>query len=619
MKNSVRQPSLAVLAMSESWQMITALLGGTKTMRDSGETYLPKWPNEESESYTARLKVATLYPAFSRTSDVLAAKPFSKPVTLSEDTPTKIDDWSNDVDLQGRNLHSFSNEVMRDCMSYGLSGVMVDYPKVEGVQTLADEKRIGARPYFTRYAPGAILGWKTQTSNGVEKLIQIRLLESVTEEDGEFGEKIIEQVRVLVPGSWATYRKMENKDDWIIHEEGTTTLSEIPFVFFYGIRKGYGISSPPLLDLAYLNVEHWQSSSDQQTILHVARVPILTIIGAENDSQITVGASSAVKLPLTADMKFVEHSGAAIEAGRASIADLEERMRQTGAELLVLKPGKVTATQISSDNEGNKCVLQAITENFEDALDQCLQFMAEWVGEAEGGSVTLFKDFGVSSLAEASAELLLKANQSGNLSDETFFSEMQRRGIISSDVEWLDEQERIGEQGPALGGITDPLPTVKPDFTPPTVDLAPVLSAIEAIQIPEPDKPEPFDDAPLVESLNAIKQQLTDFMSHKPEPAKEPTPVDLSPLEARIEELSKRIDEPQEAEIDLSPIQAQISALAEQVSKLAAIVAARPDPVVQQPPPVIIMDSQGNVKKQINIIRNEAGAIVGAETSQTVQ
>jgi len=33
-------------------------------------------------------------------------------------------------------------------------------------------------------------------------------------------------------------------------------------------------AKPPLLDLAWLNVEHWQSASDQSNILHVARVPI---------------------------------------------------------------------------------------------------------------------------------------------------------------------------------------------------------------------------------------------------------------------------------------------------------------------------------------------------------
>jgi hypothetical protein len=54
----------------------------------------------------------------------------------------------------------------------------------------------------------------------------------------------------------------------------------IPFVPLYGWRRLHvGIS--PLRDLAYLNVKHWQSQSDQDTILHVARVPILALIGGD--------------------------------------------------------------------------------------------------------------------------------------------------------------------------------------------------------------------------------------------------------------------------------------------------------------------------------------------------
>jgi hypothetical protein len=432
--------------------MIAALLGGTATMRSAGEAYLPKWPNEDAESYKSRLKVATLYPAFSHTVGVLAGKPFSKQITLSDEVPEQIAKWCEDIDLQGRSLHAFAADLMRDCIGHGLSGVLIDFPTVEGVTTLADEKKIGARPYFTRYAPGTVLGWRTRRINGVDRLDQLRLLETATEPDGDFGERDIEQVRVLTPGTWSTYRKTD-KDEWTIHESGVTTLTEIPFVFFYGIRKGFGIGAPPLLELAHQNVEHWQSSSDQQTILHVARVPILTIVGADNDTAITVGASSAVKLPMGADMKFVEHSGAAIEAGRLSIQDLEERMRQTGAELLVIKPGSITATQTRSDNEGNKCTLQRITEVFEDALDQCMVYLGMWVGEPTTGKVSLFKDFGAGSLSDASAQLLLQANQSGKLSDETLLSEWKRRSIISPDIEFEDEKGRIALQGPAFGMV----------------------------------------------------------------------------------------------------------------------------------------------------------------------
>ena len=479
-------------------------------------------------------------------------------------------EWLDDVDLSGRNLHAFAADVMLDCISYGLSGVLVDYPQASQVRTRADEMVTGVRPYFAHYKPQSILGWKSTKRNGMEVLTQVRLLESVEEEDGPFGTKQVEQVRVLEPGLWFVYRKIG--DSWNIHDEGTTTLSEIPFVFFYGIRKSFGIGMAPLLELAFQNIEHWQSLSDQQTILHVARVPILTVIGANDDSQITVGASSAVKLPVGADMRFVEHSGQAIEAGRKSLLDLEERMRQTGAELLVLKPGDITATQVTSENEANRCTLQKIVEVFEDCLDQCLQYMADWVGEKEGGGVSLFTDFGAATLGEASAELLLKANQSGKLSDETMFDEWKRRGIISPENEWNDEQERIQEQGMALG--------MAEDETQPNEPSEPVT----------PDTNEPD------QGMEAVQTALSD-------------------LGKQVETLTAQVAEPQVAEIDMSAIESQLASLAAAIAQLAS----KPDPQPQAQP-VIIMDSNGQVKKQITITRDENGIITGADLMpQTVQ
>ena len=65
------------------------------------------------------------------------------------------------------------------------------------------------------------------------------------------------------------------------------------------------------MELGHLNVEHWQSSSDQQTILHVARVPLLFVIGVE--TPLTIGADSLITASNPgAELKFVEHSGAAI-------------------------------------------------------------------------------------------------------------------------------------------------------------------------------------------------------------------------------------------------------------------------------------------------------------------
>ena len=36
---------------------------------------------------------------------------------------------------------------------------------------------------------------------------------------------------------------------------------------------------------------------------------------------------------------------------------------------------------------------------------------------------------------------------------QTLFTEMQRRGVISDEYDWQEELERIASQGPALGGL----------------------------------------------------------------------------------------------------------------------------------------------------------------------
>lgn len=454
MTADVRKRCSAVEEAAQEWPMLDALLGGTRAMRQAGKHLLPQWPNEEQKSYDQRLATATLFPAYQRTVDVLSAKPFSKPVTLGESVPTRLQEWAEDIDLQGRSLHAFSADIVELALSHGLCGILVEYPQAQGIRTQADEASAGVRPYWVQIHPNQLLGWKAGRVGGAWQFTQLRLLERVIVEDGEFSERTIEQVRVLTPGGYQLWRENAEISNWYLFEEGVTTLPVIPFVPVYGQRDGFMRWRPPLLDLAYQNVKHWQSQSDQDTILHVARVPILFAKGLPDEVQITVGASSAIKSSSPdADLKFVEHSGQAIGAGKDSLLALEDQMRQTGAELLVIKPGGMSDTQTLADNESGRCALQRLVEDAEDAIEQAMWLTAQWVGEATGGDVEIFDDFGAATLAEASADLLLKANTAGKISDETLFEEYKRRSLISSERTWADEQERISGQGPALGAI----------------------------------------------------------------------------------------------------------------------------------------------------------------------
>ncbi len=459
MAQKVQDQSPEVQALAANWPIVEALLGGTSAMRAAATAYLPKWPNEEQDSYNTRLGTATLFPALARTISVMTGKPFAKQLTLGDDVPAKIKGWCEDADQQGNNLHSFSADVMAEVLGYGMCGVLVDYPPVptEQVRTQAAETALGVRPYLVFIRHAQILGWKMERKAGVTRLTQLRISECKEVPDGAFGTKSEPRARVLEPGKWYVYMPgAKAEDDWVIETEGVTTLAEIPFVPFYGKKKGFMCGVSPLLDLAYLNVKHWQSQSDQDTILHVARVPILAAIGGGDDFTLTVGSSTAVKLPIDGDLKFVEHTGAAIDAGSKSLELLEDQMITTGAELLVIKPGEQkSATQSNNEAEANKSDLQRIVESFEDSLDQVLQFMAAWVKQPQGGHASLFKDFSANSLTDASAQLILAMQQGGLITKQTAIREQQRRGMLAADIDPETELDAVAEEGPKLGEITD--------------------------------------------------------------------------------------------------------------------------------------------------------------------
>jgi hypothetical protein len=468
MTTQVNTPSDAVTKMRKRWSLAKDLMGGTEAMREAGKRHLPQWPKEEDDAYASRLGASTLLPTFQRTVRVMSAKPFSKQLTVTDPHPI-VEKHVKDIDRQGNTLHAFASEAFPRILANGLHGVLVEYTKVlpdpvEGeeaqpVPTLADAA--GARPYFIAIDAWSVLGWRDESLDGIDSLSQLRLCEDAMVPDGEFGEALVERVRVLEPGGWRLFEKRSDAGDFIEVKRGISTFpgATIPFVPFYGVKEGFMLGKSPLLELGYLNVKHWQSQSDQDNILHVARVPILAAFGVGDEDTIVVGAS-VIKLDnAEADVKYVEHTGKAIEAGQASLDALEGQMLQIGAELLIKKPGgQRTATESNSEADANKSDLQRLVEQFEASLDRCLLFMAQWVdaGATSGGSAQLFKDFGAATLTDASAQIIISLATLGLIARETALKEMKRRGLLAADIDEAEELLKAKEEGPLLPAAPEP-------------------------------------------------------------------------------------------------------------------------------------------------------------------
>ncbi|KAF4559204.1 DUF4055 domain-containing protein [Pseudomonas sp. CES] len=449
----------AVDAMRAYWAVISPLMGGTMAMRAAGKALLPQYPAEDDEAYKERLRLSTLLPAYSETVGNMTSRVFAEPLQVGDDVPEAIVEMTKDIDHAGNDLNSWAVGFFTEGLSHGLCHAVVDHPSTNGIRNRAEEQAAGVRPYVVMVNPEQVLGWRSK--NGV--LTMVRYLEVVEEADGAFGTKCIEQIRVLVPGAWLIYRKSDKTGEWSIHDQGETSLSVIPWVTFYTGRTGFMTAKPPLIELAHLNVKHWQSQSDQDNILHVIRVPILVRIGIQTqyDSQgkvippeFKVGTGQLTDLPKDGDLKYVEHTGQAVESGRTALQDLINEMRMAGAKLLTPdKTATKTATQAEEEAAQELSPLARMAHHFADCLAQLLQFMADYRSLGEGGTVEMRGNFDVDYMPEVSLPTLVSMANAGMISKETLFTEMQRRGVISDEYDWGEERAKIEAQGPALGTL----------------------------------------------------------------------------------------------------------------------------------------------------------------------
>lgn len=433
--------------MHEVSKLPRALMAGTEAMRKAGKTYLPQEAAESLEAYNARKARSFLFNAFGKTVEDMTGKVFNKPIVLEDDVPVVVKEYAENIDQTGRHVNVFARDVLLDAFQPGIGYILADMPPaLPAGSTLADEAAAGLRPYLVYIPVERVLGWKSTSVGAAEKLTQFRFTESESEPNGDFAEKEVEQIRVLEPGNWRTFRK--GKDGkWAPHASGVSTITDrIPIVPVYINRSGFMCGKPPLAKLAELNVAHWQSSSDQRNILHVARVPILFGAGFDEDATIEIGSSRMVRTNnADAKLAYVEHTGAAIDSGAKDIKETELQMQAMGLQLLIDGPGGQSATGEMRDDAKENSPLAMMARALQDALEASLAYMAEFAGLGKdvGGSVVVNTDFGISTM---DVPQVITAFSAGLIDAQTAVDELKRRGFLSDSVDAEVVMERLKNQ-----------------------------------------------------------------------------------------------------------------------------------------------------------------------------
>lgn len=430
----VEQPGFAWQRQQPRWTLIEALLGGTLQLQAGGKQWLPQEPREAEESYRVRLANSVCAPYYVRLEALLAGMLTRKPVRL-ENVPEVVTQHLFDVDLQGNDLNVWSFQFAKTLIRYGHAGVLVDYGREDGVTT--------DRPYWVTYTPRDILGFRTSMVDGTQKLTQLRLYERLTLPipGSEYGEEVVEQVRVLEPGAFKLFQKRPSKTSGFeLVEEGATTMRDIPFAIAYSNRTGLLESQPPLEEVAHLNLQAYRRSSDLANQLHIAAVPRHYLFGvpAEVD-ELEAGPESALALPVDARAEWSEPTGTSYEFQFRHLAEIERQISQLGlAAVLGQQTFQESGVAKAIDRSQGDSALMSVALQLQDLIDTCLDFHRQYLGLPSGGNAVVNRDFVSQRLDPQEVAQLIALEAAGKITQETLLQRL-------ADGEWLGELDVQGE------------------------------------------------------------------------------------------------------------------------------------------------------------------------------
>lgn len=480
----------AYVGHESQWQRCRDVADGSDAVKERGEKYLPKLTQQSSEEYDAYRLRAYWFGGTARIIQGLTGAVMSKdPVT--EDIPAVCEPILKDVTQQGSPFAAFVKSALNEVLKTGRYGVLVDMPVGQ---------MVSPRPYWVGYDAEQVVNWQTEMRDGVPTLTFVSLCEWVSEEDPKDPYIIlnVEQYRELYldPGEnggyvyrqqvWRKERDEANGvDNWatfgppITPVMRQTPLNFIPFCFMGPSTITPAIEKPPVLDLVDANLSHYRSSADLEHGRHFTALPTPWVAGFPETTELPIGSGKAwVSNDVQAHAGMLEFTGQGLGALETAIKDKKEDMAVLGARLLEPQKPSVEASEtLKTRLAGEFSVLQSVALTLGVGFSKILEWSSFWLGAGEASKKATAKlntELLDSKMTFDELTKLVMGWQSGAMSFETMYFNMERGGLTRPGITSEKEQAQIEIEKPAVipqnidpeTGLPDPM--MNPDGTPKT-------------------------------------------------------------------------------------------------------------------------------------------------------
>ena len=465
-------------AFETQWEKCRTLAAGEDAVKatdsyDNGQLFLPALEGQDRNEYNAYKNRATFYNATGRTIEILKGLIFRK--DAQKDTANaQIDKFLESVTASGESIDTFARQLVDEMLTTTRGAVLVDHPQVALVdengnaiiRTVAQVEAMNQRPYFSFYNSESIINWKTAIKNNedIVEWVILKEIREVVDPDDEYKYNPVEVYRKLYLNESGQYIQevhgKDDKGDFIIIEGpimplmGGKSLDYIPFYYFNGTNMNVAeINKPVLLDLVNVNISHYKSSADLEHALHYTALPTAVITGLNKDGneQFYIGSAAAWLLKKDCTAFFLEFQGHGIEPLREVLGDKEQQMSKLGARLLAGEKKAVEAAQTAEINRSGESATLADKANLISVvLTRAIETAMEWQGVKGVISYLLNTDFMPLTVPPETLNAWMQSWQSGGMSFDTLYYNMQRGELTRPGVSAEDEKEIIDAEMPEI-------------------------------------------------------------------------------------------------------------------------------------------------------------------------
>ncbi len=400
---------------------------------------------EGQAKYDKYLSNAYFYGATGRTVTGLCGLISSKKPTKELTTSTQY--LEENINGKGQTLRDFADEAVSEAFVTPWSGVLVAAPETPEGASKLDKEVNNLKAKILHYKFESIINWDFETINNEEKLSLLVLKESVTERQG-FNVSSVLQYRVLELREGVYHQAVYN-DKGEVKEDYRKVLfngkeqTEIPFYLI--IPEAMDKSA--IDDLVDANFQHYNIYADYGSKLHYSSFIIYTENGNEHENNnMAIGNGVKWNGPMDGSFGILQPDGNA-DSHRIALQDTQQLLASLGAEML--KPrvsGAESAEAKSLDQVAQNATTANVAITVSDAIVKAIRKCDEIEGGSGEGEFSLNTDYNPTGMSSQDLRELFLTWQGNGISYETFYENLQRGEIASTERSAEDEKALIGNQ-----------------------------------------------------------------------------------------------------------------------------------------------------------------------------